>query len=157
VKISSLNLLSGKRVVPAKPSTASRNSLTQSSGATQKATPQVLRAKPAGVDPIRRGQRVLLRVHASVHVAMQGKLTTLHVATLSVNPLGAIVVMKDSLPAETRVVLEHGGTKQRVACRVARSPRQMPEGFHVPLEFDSPSPGFWKISFPSTDWRPEDS
>jgi hypothetical protein len=104
----------------------------------------------------RRGQRVLLRVRANVHVALQGQSTTFEVATLSVNPSGALVVMKQSLPAETRVVLEHKGTKERVACKVVRAPREMPEGFHVPLEFDSPAPNFWKIAFPPADWRPDD-
>lgn len=104
----------------------------------------------------RRGQRVLLRVRANVHVALQGQSTTFEVATLSVNPSGALVVMKQSLPAETRLVLEHKGTKERVACKVARPPREMPEGFHVPLEFDSPAPNFWKIAFPPADWRPDD-
>lgn len=105
----------------------------------------------------RRGQRVLLRVRASIHLALQGQAAeTLDVATLSVNPHGAVVVMNRSLAAETHVVLEHRGTKQKIACRVARPPRQMPEGYHVPLEFDSPAPNFWKIDFPSPDWRPED-
>lgn len=99
-------------------------------------------------------QRVLLRVHANVHVALQGKPVTLDVFTLSVNTLGAIVVMKQSLPLETRLVLEHGTTKERIACKVARPGKEMPEGFHVALEFDSPAPDFWKIAFPPSDWRP---
>jgi hypothetical protein len=131
--------------------------ITTSVSLPQKPTAQRTPVKQANADPARRrGQRVLLRVRASIHVALQGQATTFDVATLSVGPLGAIVVMKDSLPAETRLVLEHGGTRQRVACKVVRPPRQMPEGFHVPLEFDSPSPDFWKIDFPSVDWRPED-
>jgi len=52
------------------------------------------------------------------------------------------------------VVLEHGITKQRIDCRIARPPREMPEGYHVPLEFDSPAPNFWGIAFPPSDWRP---
>jgi len=103
----------------------------------------------------RRTQRVLLRVRASIHVAMQGKATSLDAATLSVNPHGAVVVMNQSLPADTRVVLEHLGTKEKVACKVARPPRQMAEGYHVPLEFDTPAPDFWKIDFPPSDWRPD--
>lgn len=103
----------------------------------------------------RRTQRVLLRVRASIHVAMQGQATSFDVATLSVNPHGAVVVMNQSLPADTRVVLEHLGTRERVACKVARPPRQMAEGYHVPLEFDSPAPDFWKIDFPPSDWRPD--
>jgi len=103
----------------------------------------------------RKTQRVLLRVRASIHVAVQGHLATIDAATLSVNPHGAVVVMNQSLPADTQVVLEHSGTRERIACKVARPPRQMAEGYHVPLEFDSPAPGFWKIDFPPSDWRPD--
>jgi hypothetical protein len=105
----------------------------------------------------RRGQRVLLRIRANIHVALAGKATTLDAATLSVTPQGAVVVVDRNLPAETRLVLEHGGTKQRVGCKVARPSRETAEGFHVPLEFDAPAPGFWKINFPPSDWRPEDA
>ena len=45
----------------------------------------------------RRGQRVLLRIRANIHVALQGKATTLDAATLSVTPQGAVVVMKQNL------------------------------------------------------------
>lgn len=108
-------------------------------------------------DERRRTQRVLLRVRASIHVALQGQAKTFDVATLSVNPHGAVVVMNQNLPAETRVVLEHASTKERVSCKVARPPRHMAEGYHIPLEFDSPAPAFWKIDFPPSDWRPDNS
>lgn len=104
----------------------------------------------------RRGYRVLLRVRASVHVALQGKPVTLETVTLSVSNHGALVVLSQSLPRDTRLVLEHSGTKERVACKVARIAREMPEGFHIPIEFDSPAPNFWRIAFPPPDWRPPD-
>ena len=104
----------------------------------------------------RRGQRVLLRVRAQIHVALGGTASTLEATTVSVSPGGALVVIKQNLPTETRVVLEHSGTRERVACKVVRPPREMPEGFHTPLEFDSPAPDFWKIAFPAADWRSED-
>jgi hypothetical protein len=103
-----------------------------------------------------RSYRVLLRVRASIHVALQGKPVTFDTVTLSVSNHGALVVLKQSLPCETRLVLEHSGTKERVACKVARIAREMPEGFHIPLEFDSPAPNFWRIAFPPSDWRPHD-
>ena len=106
------------------------------------------------VEDRRRSQRVLLRVPANIHVALQGKPVTFDVTTLSVNLQGAIVVMKQTLPPDTRLVLEHGTTKERVACKVVRIAKEMPEGYHVPLEFDSPAPDFWKIAFPPADWRP---
>lgn len=102
----------------------------------------------------RRSQRVLLRVKANLHVALQGKPVTFDVFTLSVNTQGAVVIMKQGLPPETRVVLEHGATRERVACKVIRPAKETAEGFHVPLEFDSPAPHFWKIAFPPEDWRP---
>ena len=103
----------------------------------------------------RRTQRVLLKVRTSIHVALHGEAKTFKVATLSVNAHGAVVIMNQSLPPDTRVVLEHMATRERVACKVVQPARQMAEGFHVPLEFDSPAPGFWKIAFPPTDWRQE--
>jgi hypothetical protein len=99
---------------------------------------------------------VLLRVRASVHLAVQGKPTTLQASTVSVHPQGALVLLKQALPAETRLVLEHNSTREKIACRVTRAAKEMPEGFHVPVEFDAPSPGFWKIDFPPVDWHPEE-
>jgi hypothetical protein len=102
----------------------------------------------------RRSQRVLLRVRTDIHVALQGKTSTFEVRTLIVNDHGALIVMPRSLAVETRLVLEHCLTKKKMACRVARLPREMQEGFHTPLEFDSPDPTFWGIAFPPADWHP---
>ena len=104
----------------------------------------------------RRGQRVMLRVKVKIHVALQGKATTFETATVSVSPTGALVAMQRSLGADTRLVLEHPGTGQRVACKIARQPREMPDGFHTALEFDSPAADFWKIAFPPADWHAEE-
>lgn len=100
---------------------------------------------------------MLLRVRASIHVALNGKQVTFEATTLSVNTQGAMLVLKQNLPMETRLVLEHGTTRERVACKVARPAKEMPEGYQIPIEFDSPSPDFWKIAFPPADWRPEEA
>jgi hypothetical protein len=110
----------------------------------------------AGTEERKRSQRVLLRVRTNVHVAVKGKPTTLEASTVCVNPQGALVVLQESLPADTRLILEHRGTREKVACRVPKPGKEMPEGFHVPVEFDSPAPGFWKIDFPPVDWRPDE-
>jgi hypothetical protein len=104
----------------------------------------------------RRSQRVLLRVRANIHVALQGTPTTFDTTTLSVNSHGAMIILKQGLPPDTRLVLEHCGTKERVACKVVRPSREIPEGFQIPIEFDSPAPNFWGIAFPPSDWRPDD-
>jgi hypothetical protein len=119
--------------------------------------PSVSAGAPAvATDERRRGQRVFLRVRASIHVALQGKQTTFDATTVSVSHNGALLVLKQSLPITTKLVLEHAGTKERVACKVIRSAQSMPEGFHTPIEFESPSPNFWHIAFPPADWRAPD-
>ncbi|MGA9183022.1 MAG: hypothetical protein WB117_18815, partial [Candidatus Acidiferrales bacterium] len=79
----------------------------------------------------RRSQRVLLRVRASIHVALKGKPTSFDTTTLSVNSHGALVILQQSLPADTRLVLEHSGTRERVACKVVRPSREIPEGYQI--------------------------
>jgi hypothetical protein len=102
----------------------------------------------------RRSRRVLLRIRAHVHVNLKGKQATLEVRTLSVNPYGAMIIAGENLLPDTRLVLENALTREKVACRVVRSAKEMPEGFHVPIEFDVPAPHFWMIDFPPDDWKP---
>jgi hypothetical protein len=153
LKITSLNV------------TGRKSSALSSRPAVKTQTPITSNAVPLAQAPLkaavasaerRRGHRVLLRIRANIHVALQGKAITLDAATLSVTAQGAVVVMKQNLPAETHLVLEHSGTGQKVDCRVARPPRESADGYHTPLEFEAPAPGFWKIHFPPSDWRSED-
>jgi len=102
----------------------------------------------------RHAQRVTLRVAASVHVALQGKPASFEATTVSVSSAGALLVLEKGLVPETRLVLEHGQTRERVACRVTRPAREISEGFQVAVEFDSPAPNFWGIAFPPSDWHP---
>jgi hypothetical protein len=105
----------------------------------------------------RRSQRVLLRVRANVYVNLRGEQTTLEVRTLSVNPFGAMIISAENLPPQTRLVLENTVTQKRVACCVVRGAKEMPDGFHIPIQFDAPAPKFWMIDFPPDDWKlPDD-
>ncbi len=99
---------------------------------------------------------MLLRVRANIHATVQGKPATIEATTLSVYNQGAMIVVKQSLAQESKIVLENIGTKERVACRVQKASREMPEGFHIPVEFDAPAPNFWGIAFPPADWKPHD-
>jgi hypothetical protein len=122
-----------------------------------KPQPATASSTQSSVEETRRSQRVLLRVRAQVHVALNGKAVTMEVFTLSVNSHGALVIIKEMLPVDTLLVLEHGATRECVACKVMRAPRDTPEGFHTAIGFDSPSPDFWKIAFPPTNWRADDT
>jgi hypothetical protein len=83
--------------------------------------------------------------------------TTFDVTTLSVNSHGGLIAVQQSLPTDTRLVLEHDGTKERMSCRVVRPPRETAEGFHTAIEFDSSDSHFWLIAFPPANWSPEDA
>lgn len=147
------------KAVPAKPSTGRA----RATGGSAKYFSPLVRSGDAPTghsiagEDRRRTQRVLLRVRAQIHVALQGKSESFEVTTLSVNHHGALVIMDRSLPLDTRLVLENVNTKERVACKVVRSARETAEGFQVPVEFDSPAPDFWRIAFPPNDWRPDES
>ena len=155
MKLTSLNVTARKSsTLPAKSTTKTHTTTTPNAIPVATATP--VRTAISGAER-RRNQRVLLRIRANIHVALQGKNTVLDAATLSVTPQGAVVVMNQSLPAETRLVLEHSGTHQRIDCKVARPPRETSEGYHTPIEFSTPAPGFWKINFPPADARPEEA
>jgi len=113
-------------------------------------------APKSGGEERRRCQRVLLRVRVNVHVNLKGKQSTLDVRTLSVNPFGAMLIANENLPPQTRLVLEHAMTHEKATGRVVRTAKEMPEGFHIPVEFDSPAPHFWMIDFPPDDWKAPD-
>ncbi len=138
---------------PAKPAGAGLGAIANAASAANK---QAAQAAAQSNEQRAKSQRVLLRVKANIHVALQGKQSTIEATTLSVYNQGATIVLKQGLPTSTKLVLEHLGTKEKIACRVSKASREMPEGFHIPLEFDTPAPNFWGIAFPPADWKPHD-
>jgi hypothetical protein len=102
----------------------------------------------------RRSQRALLRVGVTLHFTKEGKAETCKVYTVNVSAYGALVICPQSLPLNTRVVLEHNATRDQVTCHVARLKRASTEGFEIGVEFEKQAPDFWKMSFPSLDWKP---
>lgn len=103
----------------------------------------------------RRSQRALLRIRAKLHLVVQGEEWVFEGFTETVSPHGALVLMPKALPALTHLVLENCHTGERVPCRVARPAQESEDGFRIPLAFDCPTPNFWKIAFPPTDWNGE--
>ncbi len=101
----------------------------------------------------RRSQRVMVRAPVTLFVSMANQELTLRAHTVAVNDHGATVVCSRSLAADTKLQIQNDRTRQRVPCRVTRNPRETPEGYVIPVEFETPAPGFWHISFPPTDWK----
>lgn len=111
------------------------------------------RTASAGIDR-RRSQRALLRVGVTLHFTKEGKTETCKVYTVNVSAHGALMICPESLPLNSRLVLEHNATRDQVECRVARMKRASTKGFEIGVEFEKQAPDFWKMSFPSLDWKP---
>lgn len=102
----------------------------------------------------RRSQRVMIQVPVSVSYAVAGQTVTVRAHTVSVNDHGAMLLCSRSFDSGLKLELQNDRSRQRIAGRVTRNPHDTPEGFLIPVEFDAPTPGFWGISFPPTNWRP---
>jgi hypothetical protein len=101
----------------------------------------------------RRSQRVIIRVPVTLVVTENGQPVKISAHTVAVNIHGAMVVCPRSLDAECKLEVVNGRTDEKVGSRVTRSARESTEGFLIPVEFTSPSPNFWQISFPPTNWK----
>jgi len=104
----------------------------------------------------RRSQRVMIQVPVSLTYVVAGQSMTLRAHTVSVNDHGAMILCNRTIDSGMRLELQNDRSRQRVNGRVTRNPHDTPEGFLVPIEFDTPTPGFWGISFPPTNWKPSE-
>ena len=105
----------------------------------------------------RRSNRVMVRVSLILHFTAAGKPTSIPAHTVSVNVHGAMICAAVEIRAGTRCEIENKMTRDRKPVRVTRQPQSFPEGFLIPVEFETPAADFWRISFPPSDWKPLDS
>jgi hypothetical protein len=101
----------------------------------------------------RRSHRVIIRVPVTLVVTGNGQTVKIAAHTVAVNIHGAMVVCARTLEADATLELVNDRTNEKVASRVTRVPRDSAEGFLIPVEFTSPSPNFWQISFPPANWK----
>ena len=101
----------------------------------------------------RRSQRVIIRVPVTLLVTENGQPLKISAHTVAVNIHGAMVVCPRTLDADTTLEVVNGRTDEKIGSRVTRASRESPEGYLIPVEFTSPSPNFWQISFPPSNWK----
>ena len=104
----------------------------------------------------RRSQRVMVRVPVTLQFMVAGKPVTLQATTVSVNDHGAMLLCARTLSTETKLELQNDRTREKMPCRVTRTPIENSDGYLLPVGFSAPAPGFWRISFPPRDWKPAD-
>lgn len=115
------------------------------------------RGSPLATEERRRSQRVMIRVAVTLHLELGGRPVKLEAFTVAVNIHGAMVCAPQNLPMDSKVEIENKVTLGRKTARVVRQPQSSPEGYLIPVEFETPSYDFWHISFPPSDWNPADS
>jgi len=105
----------------------------------------------------RRSHRVIIRVPIQLEITLAGNDVIVSAVTVAVNIHGAMVVCPRLLESGTELVMRNDRTREQTTARVTRAPRESAEGYLIPLEFTSPSPKFWQITFPPSNWKPSDS
>jgi hypothetical protein len=111
-----------------------------------KSSAAVVASRPPTAEERRRAQRVLLRM--TVSVRLEGKVEPVRGVTHTVSENGGLIVLPDPLTVGTKIIIENPKTQKSVEARVARPPQISGEGSLVPVEFSTPTPGFWGIVFP---------
>jgi hypothetical protein len=104
------------------------------------------------VPPRQRGQRVFLRIAATLHgAAPDGISFAIPVPTFRITPRGAKISSLRDVPLHTSLILEHNGTHERKPWRIAGAPSPVDGLFHFAIEFEGDAPDFWQIAFPATE------
>ena len=101
----------------------------------------------------RRSERVMLRVGVLVIAENEErKQIEEHAETQVVNAHGGLLRMKEHLHVGQSFLLNNLHSKMEVSCRVVHSEEAGLEHYNVAFEFDRPTPNFWPVVFPPSDW-----
>lgn len=102
----------------------------------------------------RRSERVMLQMKVTVIADdTEHKPRQEEAMTLIVNAHGGMLKMKMDVHVGQPMRLINPHNKLEQSCRVVRVEDTSPEFFSVAFEFDAPSPKFWPVVFPPSDWH----
>ena len=101
----------------------------------------------------RRSERVMLQIPVKVLAETADRAQVEEdTHTLVVNAHGGLLKLKAELLVGQPVVLVNPQSGMEQSCRVVRIDQAGSGSFAVAFEFDRPSPKFWPVVFPPTDW-----
>jgi hypothetical protein len=81
-----------------------------------------------------------------------GRQICIETQTLVVNAHGGLLDVGMGMPAGQQVLLSNLRTEEVVIGSVLRVEGSEEGRFLVAIEFESPAPNFWPVSFPPADW-----
>jgi hypothetical protein len=101
----------------------------------------------------RRSQRVFLNVRVVARFRLLQRECIVEGETRVVNAHGGTVQLSMApLAAGDIITITNPDTHHAESCRVVRIEALPDQGFEVAFAFDRPSPHFWAVAFPPTDW-----
>ncbi len=112
--------------------------------------------QPASKMPqLRRSQRVCLRLPITVLRKGPGpNLASEETRTLIVNAHGGLIQLALTVEIGQLLGIKNTQTMEELVCRVIHLGPDQPGKREVGVEFEIPSPRFWRIAFPPSDWTP---
>jgi hypothetical protein len=104
----------------------------------------------------RQSQRILMRIAVRVSGYDEvGASLKENTHTLSISPLGALIVISSPVKMGQRLVLLNIQTKAYVECTVVHKGVRQEGGLEVGVQFSPPNATFWGVRFPPLDWSPQ--
>lgn len=101
----------------------------------------------------RRSQRVFLTVRVVARFRLLSREWIVEGESSVVNAHGGTIQLSVApMAAGDILTLTNSETEHSESCRVVRIEALSDAGFEVSFAFDRPSPKFWAVAFPPTDW-----
>ncbi len=102
----------------------------------------------------RRSERVMLQIRVTVLAETPDRVQVQEdTHTLVVNAHGGLMKLKMDLLEGQPIILVNPQTGVEESCHVVRIDQPSPDYFAVAFEFERPSPKFWPVTFPPSDWE----
>ena len=118
--------------------------------------------RPASAGPgpeykdCRRSQRVQLILPVIVRGSHRGAPFEEEASTVCISANGCLIRMRRPLDRAQIVSLMNPRTSEEMLCRVVYLGKQEHGKTEVGMEFSEPSPVFWRVTFPPSDWNPKE-
>jgi hypothetical protein len=101
----------------------------------------------------RRSQRIFLKTRVVARFRLLSREWIVEGESSVVNAHGGTIQLSVAPMAPGDILtLTNSETQHSESCRVVRIEALSDDGFEVSFAFDRPSPKFWAVAFPPTDW-----
>jgi hypothetical protein len=104
----------------------------------------------------RRTQRVRIAMAVLVRAKSGNHSFEEETQTVSVNAHGCMVRLAARVTRDQHISIVNPKTAEELPCTVTFIGQADAGKMEVGIEFDEPSPRFWRIAFPPTDWDPSE-